>query len=63
MRARAARLPVLRTRVPPPMLDAVEAAAELNGATVSATIRELVAVALAARGLWPPAPPVHRGRR
>lgn len=57
-----ARLPLLRARVPPPLLAAVEAAAELNGATVSATVRELVAVALTARGLWPPAPRVRRVR-
>lgn len=57
------RLPLLRARVPEPMLAAVETAADLNGATVSATIRELVAVALTARGLWPPPPRVRRAHR
>ena len=49
------RLPVLRTRVPPPMLEAVEAAAEASQTSLSATLRELLAGALASRGLWPPA--------
>jgi len=53
---------VLRARVPPPLLESVEAAAFATGTTLSATVRELLAVALTARGLWPPAPRVRRGR-
>jgi len=44
-----ARLPVLRTRVPLRMLAAVE-------------VRELLAGALAERGLWPPTSAAKRRR-
>jgi hypothetical protein len=57
-----ARLPVLRTRVPLPMLAAVEAAAEASQTSLSATLRELLAGALTSRGLWPPAPAAKRRR-
>jgi hypothetical protein len=57
-----ARLPVLRTRVPLPMLAAVEAAAEASQTSLSATLRELLAGALAERGLWPPTPAAKRRR-
>jgi len=52
----SSRLPLLRTRVPLPMLAAVEAAAEASQTSLSATLRELLAGALTSRGLWPPAP-------
>lgn len=58
----ASRLPVLRARVPPPMLEAVEAAAEASQTSLSATLRELLAGALTARGLWPPTPSAKRRR-
>lgn len=56
------RHPVLRARVPPPMLEAVEAAAEASQTSLSATLRELLAGALTARGLWPPTPSAKRRR-
>ncbi len=56
------RLPILRTRVPVPMLEAVEAAADAAQTSLSATLRELLAGALTSRGLWPPAPAGKRRR-
>lgn len=48
------RFPTVHTRVPLPMLDAVDAAAALDGTTRSTAVRDLLMVALAQRGLWPP---------
>jgi hypothetical protein len=50
------RQPVLRVRVPRPMLDAVDRAARHAGMRRSSLIRELLAFALAERGHWPPTP-------
>ncbi|MBM4369647.1 MAG: hypothetical protein FJ102_25785 [Deltaproteobacteria bacterium] len=61
MSSNTIRLPTLRARVPRPMLAAVERAAVASGTTVSAAARELLALALAQRGLWPPAVEVPRG--
>jgi hypothetical protein len=44
------------------MLEAVEAAAEASQTSLSATLRELLAGALASRGLWPPTPAAKRRR-
>lgn len=58
----AIRLPTLRARVPRPMLAAVERTAHASGISVSAALRELLAHALAGRGLWPPDVEVPRAR-
>lgn len=47
---------VVKGRVPPPLLAALDRAAEVSGQTRSACLRELLSMSLAARGLWPPAP-------
>ena len=48
------RQPSLRARVPRPMLRAVDLAARNAGMNRSAVVRELIALGLAQRGLWPP---------
>lgn len=52
---------MLRARLPAPLLEALDEAAGAAGMTRSAVLRELLAIGLAARGLWPPAgrPPSH----
>lgn len=46
--------PILRTRAPQPMADAVHRAAAASGQTPSACLRDLIAAGLRERGLWPP---------
>lgn len=49
--------PSIRARIPAPMLAAVDIAAERAGMNRSSMVRELIAMGLARRGLWPPASP------
>lgn len=50
----ARRLPLVRARVPRPLLAAVEASARVSGQSLSAALRELLTAALTQRGEWPP---------
>ncbi len=48
------RLPVLRVRVSPALIQALDSAADRTGQSRSATLRELLYLGLAERGVWPP---------
>lgn len=48
------RLPTLKSRVAPALLDAVDRAAAHTGQSRSSLVREAVVLDLARRGLWPP---------
>ncbi len=51
------RAPVLRMRVPPALLDAVDSAAHHGGQSRSAVVRAALVSDLTRRGLWPPKAP------
>lgn len=63
IRSAEIRQPTIRARVPRPMLDRVDEAARHAGMSRSALIRELLALGLAQRGLWPPASTSPEGAR
>jgi len=51
------RAPVLRMRVPPALLAAVDSAALHGGQSRSAVVRAALVSDLTRRGLWPPKAP------